>query len=205
MRADGTVRLWDIASGSEIKKHQESHNKDENKRPIAINSASFSPDGKTVAFATDEELVKLWDINSDRIILITPRRHRGRVNSVNFSPDGKILISASDGEGRSYDNLLKLWDVATGREIATPTKHSGSVNSATFSSDGKTIVSASDDGTYIIWDFDLERLLTRGCGELILNLHNNKADRSNVTKEDKRVCDEVISPKLKFGLKAQTR
>ncbi len=183
--ADGTVRLWDIASGREINNHQESHNKDKNESPIEINSASFSPDGKVVAFATDEELVKLWDINSDRIILITPRRHRGKVNSVNFSPDGTILVSASDGARETgnnhYDNSLKLWDVATGREIANLNKHLATVNSATFSSNGKTIVSASHDGTYIIWDFNLEKLLKRGCDELILNLHNNKADRSNYT------------------------
>ena len=196
--SDGTVRVWDVASGREIEKHQESGNKDKKENSVAINSASFSPDGKTVAFGTDEELVKLWDINSNTIILTTPRRHRGKVNSVNFSPDGKILVSASDGDssnsGNRYDNVLKLWDAATGREIVTLNKHSAPVNSVTFSPDGKTIVSASNDGSYIVWDFDLDRLLKRGCSELVLNLHNNKADRSNVTEQDKRVCDGVIKP-----------
>ena len=63
--------------------------------------------------------------------------HSGSVCSVAFSPDGRTLASGS------YDETIKLWDVATGRSIATLTGHSRFVNSVAFSPDGRTLASVS--------------------------------------------------------------
>jgi WD40 repeat protein len=119
--SDGKIILWDVGTGS-YTEHQEParetntdpSNKEKNKPP-AINSVSFSPDGKTLAFATDEEVVKILDISSNKILFTTPRRHKGKVNSVNFSPDGKTIVSASTGESGASENNLKLWSAATGK------------------------------------------------------------------------------------------
>jgi len=63
--------------------------------------------------------------------------HTGGVLSVVFSPDGKYIISGSG------DNTIKLWDVASGREIRTFSGHKGSVYSVAISPDGKYILSGS--------------------------------------------------------------
>ncbi|MDF5723242.1 MAG: AAA-like domain-containing protein [Rhizonema sp. PD37] len=68
------------------------------------------------------------------------------VNSVAFSPDGKTLDSAS------RDGTIKLWNVATGKEISTLSGHKDSVNSVAFSPDGKTFASASADKTVKLWN-----------------------------------------------------
>jgi WD40 repeat protein len=47
---------------------------------------------------------------------------------------------------------LKLWDVATGREIRTFFGHEEPVNSVAFSSDGRTALSGSKDDTLRLWD-----------------------------------------------------
>ncbi len=66
--------------------------------------------------------------------------------SVAFAPDGKILASGS------WDHTVKLWDMATGREIHTLSGHTSWVNSVAFAPDGKTLASGSLDYTAKLWD-----------------------------------------------------
>ncbi len=108
-------------------------------------SVAFSPDGKTLASASGDSTVKLWDV-STRQELATLNEHKDSVHSVAFSPDGKTLASASG------DSTVKLWDVSTRQELATLNEHKDSVHSVAFSPDGKTLASASRDNTVKLWD-----------------------------------------------------
>jgi WD40 repeat protein len=69
-------------------------------------SHTFSPDGKTLATASDDDTVKLWDVAS-RQNVTTLKDHEAYVTSVAFSPDGKTLASGSG------DKRVKLWNVAS--------------------------------------------------------------------------------------------
>ena len=73
--------------------------------------------------------------------------------SVLFSPDGTRIVTGS------CDNTARIWDTATGNELATLRGHRGPVVSVAFSSSGTRIVTASDDTTARIWDVNTHREL----------------------------------------------
>jgi WD40 repeat protein len=72
--------------------------------------------------------------------------HTHGVSAIAFSPDGATLASGS------FDNTVRLWDVATGREQAVLSGHTSSVYDIAFSPDGATLASGSYDKTVRLWD-----------------------------------------------------
>jgi WD40 repeat protein len=108
-------------------------------------SLAFSPDSKTLASASEDRRIKLWDVAAGKE-QATLQGHTERVNFVAFSPDGKTLASASD------DKTIKLWDMATGKELATLQGHTERVLSLAFRPDGKMLASVSADKTIKQWD-----------------------------------------------------
>jgi hypothetical protein len=74
------------------------------------------------------------------------RWHEDVVRSAAFSPDGARIVTASQ------DQTARVWDAATGREIAVLRGHENAVLSAAFSPDGARVVTASWDNTARVWD-----------------------------------------------------
>ncbi len=63
-----------------------------------------------------------------------------------FSPDGTMLVTSHT------DYLLRLWTVATGKQLGTLQGHRRLVACVVFNPDGKTIASSSEDGDLKLWD-----------------------------------------------------
>ena len=98
---------------------------------------AWSPDGKRLATASDDQTAKVWDAASGQELL-TLSGHSGGVYSVAWSPDGKRLATASD------DQTAKVWDAASGQEVLTLKATAAYVNSVAWSPDGKRLATASD-------------------------------------------------------------
>ncbi|MEH2067264.1 MAG: serine/threonine-protein kinase [Nostoc sp.] len=111
----------------------------------SVNALAFSDQGNILASTNDEKNIKLWDLNSKKV-LASLSGHYQAVKSVAFSPDGKILASASD------DKTIKLWQMETLTEICTLLGHSQAVKSVAFSPDGEILASGSSDKTVKLWN-----------------------------------------------------
>ena len=110
-----------------------------------VYSVEFSPDGKTLAIASGDKTVKLWDVAASKV-RATLSGHEDAVITVAVSPDGTTLASGG------LDSTVRLWDMKTEREVATLRGHKGDIRRIAFSPEGKRLVSASRDGMAKIWD-----------------------------------------------------
>ncbi|MDR1635708.1 MAG: caspase family protein [Treponema sp.] len=156
--ADYSLKLWDAATGREIRTFSGRSFYDKSSttgHSNNVNSAAFSPDGKTIVsgsgsdyevhgeFSRDNTL-RLWNAATGQELRVLSG-HSSFVLSVAFSPDGRTIVSGS------ADKTVKLWDAATGREIRTFSGGLDHVYSVAFSPDGKTIASGSF-GPPKLWD-----------------------------------------------------
>jgi WD40 repeat protein len=109
---------------------------------------AFAPDGKTLASAGGDHLIRIWDVSSGKE-LRQLRGHAYFVTSVAFSADGKSLVSAS------RDGTLRVWQAADGKLLHT--FGSGNLDrpvvAMTFDSEGGRVLSGEPDGTVRLWDY----------------------------------------------------
>jgi WD40 repeat protein len=136
----GNLRLWDAATGKEVRAIQGHTN--------TVTSVAFSPDGRLVASGGFDKLVCLWDTATGQERLCI-KGHTGIVRCVAFSPDGKSLASGS------FDGTVKVWDVHSGQERAS-LQGPGGVMAVAFSPDGRLLAGAGGKpgkaGQVILWE-----------------------------------------------------
>jgi len=84
----------------------------------------------------------------------TLKGHNGAVYSVLFSPCGKYIASGS------FDKSVRVWDSATGQQLALMQDHQLSVSDVSWSHDSQQILSGSLDHSAKIWDAETSKLLS---------------------------------------------
>jgi len=117
---ENTARVWDLATGREV-------------RRFYGGEGTFSPDGKLVGR-------RFFDAAMGTLA-VRFTGYTETVSSVTLSPDGEQVLTSSS------DNTVRVWDVATGREVRRFYGGEGK-----FSPDGKQVLTGSYDNTVGRWD-----------------------------------------------------
>jgi WD40 repeat protein len=182
---DKTVKLWDLASGKELRTfggaagHQN-----------IVLAVAFSPDGQTFASGGSDNLVKVWDVPASRA------RHElalsASVTATAISSDGKTaaagdtggeikVVNPADGKellklkghvgavtGLAFapnnpkslasvgvDGTLRLWDLNNGKPVATIIAHEKPIRNVAFATGGNLVFTAGDDGAVKYWQLPI--------------------------------------------------
>jgi WD40 repeat protein len=146
---DHTIKVWDLVTSTDddlVIQH-----------PGYLNGlpySCFSPDGKKVLTVCYDGMARLWDAQTGK--LLVSMRHGKHAGLGFFSPDGKTIITAAGEERESgednadYFTEARIWDAATGKEIAPPVKDDRAVLCVSFSPDGKRFATGGSKAR--VWD-----------------------------------------------------
>ena len=140
---DGSVTIWDTASGKERKTIPGL------KRPVR--AVAVSPDNQTFAVAGDDKVIRLYDLDSGE-----PRAPLtgcvADIHALAFSPDGKTLASAGGDKEHHQDGELKLWDLSNTQAPILSVPLDRPVWDLSYAPTGKTVALGLGDGTVQVLD-----------------------------------------------------
>jgi Planctomycete cytochrome C/WD domain, G-beta repeat len=114
----------------------------------SVLALALSDDGKHLAAAGCDRLVRVWDISAGTTaprLEHTIANHADWVCGLAFSHDGKYLLTG----GR--DNAAKIWDLVAGASVATFLGHQNVVYGVSLSLDGTQAMSVGEDGAFRFW------------------------------------------------------
>jgi WD40 repeat protein len=133
---DGSIRLYELPSGREIRRLSPGP---------PIYSLHASPDGRQLAVSSSAaRTVQVRDIDTGRVV--QSLLHPASVTRADWSPDGRLLASAC-GDARVY-----VWDAETGQPVRTLEGHKLAVRDVRFSHRGDLLASWTWDETFRVWD-----------------------------------------------------
>jgi serine/threonine protein kinase/tetratricopeptide (TPR) repeat protein len=143
---DITVRLWDLATGLEIRQFVGHKG--------MVHGLAFLSDGQQIITSGADSTVRHWDVETGKEVRQFTG-HQGPVRCVAVSPDGKRLLTGGQ------DKTLRLWDVETGKPIRQLEGHKGTVVSVAFAADGQHALSGGSESTVYYWDTEAGKVIHR--------------------------------------------
>ncbi len=131
---NGVVRVLEVASGQVLRSWQ-AHND-------TIFAMALSPDGKLLATAGGDKLVKLWDLPAGTEAARL-EAHATQVLGLSFHPDGSQLVTAG------ADRSLKVWDVKTRENTIALASGPSAFNAVAWSPVGPAVLAVTDGGALL--------------------------------------------------------
>jgi len=142
------IRVWNVAGVPGLLRTFTGHSE-------MYPCVAASPDARTFAFAAEPAGGK-YGIRLHESEVPVPRTlpgHGNHARAIAFRDDGKLLASAG------LDRCVKIWEVASGRELRSLGDHPGGATTISWGADGRTLAVGCGDGRIKIWDADSSKEL----------------------------------------------
>jgi len=138
------IQVWDAMTQSSVKMYSMSVGVSQSAELVWC--LSWSPDSKSLAFASPGNAVITWDVENQSVHSYSG--HSNSIYQVLWSHNGNYILASS------ADKSVIVWDVASGAKRFTFTGHSDVIKAAVWSPKDDEIASASYDGKVIVWDIN---------------------------------------------------
>lgn len=147
----GTIKLWDAITGQCIRTFT-------NADKLCVDGLAALGDGQHFLCACNHDMdIKQWETDTGRLVKtfegLAYGGHTNSVMCVAVTKDGTQAVSGA------MDNLVKQWDVATGKCLRSFGGHTDGVRRVALTSRGDIAVSGSGDHTVRLWDTKNDQLL----------------------------------------------
>lgn len=152
-----------------------------------IQALAFSPDGQTLATASYDKDIKLWDVASG-MELRTLRDHIDAVYALAYTPTGELLLSGS------ADRSVKVWNPATGERRYTLGEPIDGINSIAIHPAGDRVAAGGYDRTIRVWKLGADS------GDLlnVLIAHQSPILRIAFSPDGAKIATAAADRTLKF-------
>ena len=134
---DRTIRVWNLENGNLIQTIGEEVG--------PVTEVTFSPDGQYFVTGSvgDYRYIKFWDTATLKLLKTYPQQPN--IYGLGITPDNKKLAAA-------VKNYVKVWDIASGKELWSKKGPNLDINAITISPDGRQVATANKEGTIMLFD-----------------------------------------------------
>jgi len=137
---DGTVRLWNIATGKTISKLV-GHKRD-------VLSVALSSDDRQIITGSLDRDIKIWNTRSECKFTVDKNNHTDAVSVVRFYHAKKPALCVT----ASWDKTIKVWDNLYMTLLHTFCGHKAQVTTLDIVENSAFLASGSRDGKIMVWD-----------------------------------------------------
>lgn len=111
----------------------------------SVLSLAYSPGGKRIVTASQDQTVKVWDAETGQEKL-SLKGFTSPVTSVGFSPDGSHIVAGS------YDGTAKVWSARGETAVLSLKGPGGALRCVAFNPEGQEVFAQDSTGGLLAWD-----------------------------------------------------
>ena len=152
-----------------------------------INCITFSSDGMRIATGSDDTMLKIWESQTGRCLRTF--KHPESVSCVEFSSNSAIIASVSS-------NTIRIWDIATGKNIGKFQGRPRKIIGITMHSDGNQVIAAASDGSLESWNIHSGKqtsavIMSAPSPFIAIDINSDRKKIVGITQDNKlRIFDE---------------
>ncbi len=145
----GVVHVWDAITGTQASEPLRGHVK-------GVYGVCFGAKGGLLVSSSSDGTIKIWELGEGgktclRQTVASHSCDKFSPTSISMSPGASYIASCAGG-----DKTVKVFEIATGKQVRVLEGHSEAVRGVAWSPDGQFIVSGSSDMAACVWEVDEE-------------------------------------------------